>query len=78
MEGPLEGELTKPLELNLRWKTLKEYVTVEMRSVVSGEGAAASEVYPTFNKSTFHLHYRLFLEQLGVEVSVCVRLMIDC
>ena len=41
-----------------------------MQSVVSGERtAAASEVYPTFNKSTFHLHYRLFLEQLGVEVS---------
>ena len=49
-----------------RWKTLKEYVTVEMKAVVGD--TAASEVYPTFNKSTFHLHYRLFLEQLGLEV----------
>ena len=50
-----------------RWKTLKEYVTVEMKTVVEGN-ASASEVYPTFNKSTFHLHYRLFFEQLGLEV----------
>ena len=51
-----------------RWRTLKQYVTAEMKTVFEGNASAASEVYPTFNKCTFHLHYRLFLEHLGTEV----------
>ena len=51
-----------------RWRTLKKYVTVEMKTVVEGNAGAASEVYPTLNKSTFHAHYKIFLEQLAAEV----------
>jgi Fanconi anemia group D2 protein len=52
-----------------RFKALGDYVSTEMGVVLEGKGnKAVSEVYPTFNKSTFALHYKLFLEFLSFEV----------